>query len=70
MTSELKPLHRHPNVVLNEQKPPRSPGLAQLKKLVHMSKIIFGTWNTETLTYKSTEVAGVGIRRRINILCL
>ncbi|XP_054785632.1 uncharacterized protein LOC129292133 [Prosopis cineraria] len=68
--SELEPLHRRPDVVLNEQGLPRHSGRTRLKKLVHKSKIRFGTWNVGTLNCKSVEVVGVMIQRKINILCL
>ena len=68
--SEREPLHRRPDVVLNEQGLPLSSEQRRLKKLVHENKIRFGTWNIGTLNNKSWEVVGVMNDRKINILCL
>ena len=67
---EQEPLHPHLNVVLNRQGLPHSNGRGRLKKLVHESKIRFGSWNIETLNGKNFEVVQVMSKHKINILCL
>ena len=70
VSNELEPLHRRPDVVLNEQGSPHLFGRVWVKKLVHGNKIRLGTWNIGTLTGKAMEVVDTMIRRRINIMCL
>ena len=70
VSNELEPLHRRPDVVLNEQGFPHLTGRMWVKKLAQESLIRFGSWNIGTLTGKSMEVVDTMIRRRINIICL
>ena len=69
MSNELKLLHQHPNVVLNEQGFLHLFGQLWIKKLVHENKIHHGTWNIGTLIGKSMKEVDIMIQRRINIMC-
>ena len=76
--SKQEPLHRCPDVVLNEQGFSRFRERTRVNKLVHKVKgkgrsdrrLRFGTWNIGTLTGKSMEVVDTMTRRKINIMCL
>ena len=76
--SKQEPLHRCPDVVLNEQGFSRFRERTRVNKLVHKGKgkgrsdkrLRFGTWNIGTLTGKSMEVVDTMTRRKINIMCL
>ena len=76
--SKQEPLHRCPDVVLNEQGFSRFRERTRVNKLVHKVKgkgrsdrrLRFGTWNIGTLTEKSMEVVDTMTRRKINIMCL
>ena len=70
VSNEQEPLHQHPDVVKNMQGFSHFNGRVWVKKLVHKSRIRFGTWNIGTLTGKSMEIVDVMIRRKINVMCL
>ena len=70
VSNEQGPLHRRLDVVKNKQGFPHLRERVRVKKLVHESRIRFGTWNIGTLTGKSMEVVDTMTRRRINFMCL
>ncbi|KAH1196522.1 Glutathione hydrolase 1 [Glycine max] len=70
VSKEQGPLHRRPDVVKSKQGFPHFRERVWVKKLVHDSRIRFGTWNIGTLTGKSMEIVDVMVRRKINFMCL
>jgi len=70
VSNEQGPLHRRLGVVKNKQGFPNLRERVRVKKLVHESRIHFGTWNVGTLTGKSMEEVYTMTRRRINFMCL
>lgn len=70
VSNEQGPLHRRPDVVLNEQGFSHFSGRMWVKKLAQKHRIRFATWNIGTLTGKSMEVVDTMVRRKINFMCL
>ncbi|KAI9078701.1 hypothetical protein K1719_039344 [Acacia pycnantha] len=70
MRNEREPKHHRLGVVLNDQGLPHSSERRWPKKLVHASKIKFGTWSIGNQYGRSREVIGLMEKRKINIVCL
>lgn len=70
VSNEQEPLPLCLDALKYKQEYPHFRERMWVNKLVHKSRICFGTWNIETLKSKSMEIVDTTIRRRINFVRL
>ena len=63
-------LHRHPDMVSNEQWFSHFYERVKIKKLAHEYKIRLASWNIGSLIGRLAELVNVMVRRNVSILCV
>lgn len=70
LSKEQGSLHHRLNAVKNKQGFPYFCERVWVNKLVHESRIHFGSWNIDTFNGNSMEIVDIMVMRNINFMCL